>query len=163
MWTLSSLLVSNVLMISLTYIYNNALVRTTAHHCTNYSLAMVTRTAIVTGAAQGIGEAISLRLSDEDIDVALLDISAKERQLQELAKQIEAKGRRALVILADVTLEDEVQTAFKKTIEVLGGIDIVSSRGFCLLGIKPKFIHIRWLPTQASCCVGHFSRVSKCR
>lgn len=96
----------------------------------------MTRTAIVTGAAQGIGEAISLRLSDEDIDVALLDIAAKEKQLEDLAKRIEAKGRRALVLIADVTLEEEVRTAFQKTVEVLGGIDIVSSERLPLFGTK---------------------------
>ena len=88
---------------------------------------MVSRIALVTGAAQGIGEAISLRLADEDINVALLDLHSKEEQLKDLAKRIEAKGRRALVIPSDVTVEDDVQAAVSKTTEVLGGLDIVSA------------------------------------
>lgn len=88
---------------------------------------MAPRVALVTGAAQGIGEAISLRLADEEIDVALLDLPSKEGQLQDVAKQIEAKGRHALVVIGDVSVEHEVQAAINKTVDVLGGLDIVSN------------------------------------
>lgn len=86
---------------------------------------MVSKIAIVTGAGQGIGGAISLRLADEEIDVAIWDLPGKEDRLRAVAKQIEAKGRQALVILGDVTIETEVKDAIRKTVEVLGGIDIV--------------------------------------
>ncbi len=49
-------------------------------------------------------------------------------QLREVAKQIEAKGKQALVILGDVTIKDEVKAAIAKTVEVWGGLDIVSGR-----------------------------------
>ncbi|KAJ3487498.1 hypothetical protein NLI96_g3492 [Meripilus lineatus] len=86
---------------------------------------MVTQVALVTGSAQGIGEAIALRFARDGIDVALLDIHAKQKQLEGIAKKIEAEGRRALVILADVSQEEEVKGAVDKTVETLGGLDIM--------------------------------------
>ena len=86
---------------------------------------MSTRVALITGSAQGIGEAIALRLSKDDIDIALLDIPAKHHQLEVVAEQIETHGRRALVITADVSDEEQVKSAIAKTVEILGSLDIV--------------------------------------
>lgn len=85
-----------------------------------------TRVAVVTGAAQGIGETVALRLAEEGIDVAALDISAKEEQLLGVVDKIKAKGRRALPIFADVTDEEQVRGAVEKCIEELDSLDIVS-------------------------------------
>ena len=90
--------------------------------------AVPARVAIVTGSAQGIGEAIALRLAGEGVDIALLDIAPKEKQLLEVADKIKALGRRAIYILADVTVEDQVEGAVAKCVEELGGLDIVSFR-----------------------------------
>lgn len=84
-----------------------------------------TRIAIVTGAAQGIGETIALRLAEEGIDVAALDISAKEKQLLEVVDNIKAKGRRAIPIFADVTNEEQVKGAVERCVEEFGSLDIV--------------------------------------
>ena len=45
------------------------------------------RVAFVTGAAQGIGEAIALRLADEGIDIAMLDLTKQESKLEELRSE----------------------------------------------------------------------------
>lgn len=86
---------------------------------------MTTRVALVTGAAQGIGEAICLRLADEGIDIALLDIPSKQEQLATVADQIAAKGRKTIILPVDVTSEQEVKTSIAKTVEALGSLDIV--------------------------------------
>ncbi len=85
-----------------------------------------TRIAIVTGGAQGIGEAIALRLADDGVDVVVSDIRGKEAQLEAVVKQIEGKGRRSLYVTGNVSVEADVKALVEKTVEVLGGLDIVS-------------------------------------
>ncbi|RPD59188.1 NAD-P-binding protein [Lentinus tigrinus ALCF2SS1-7] len=83
------------------------------------------RIAIVTGAAQGIGEAIALRLADDGLDVAVADLPSKRVQLEGVASAIEAKGRRALVLVGDITVEEDVAAVVAKTVEELGGLDVM--------------------------------------
>ena len=80
--------------------------------------------ALVTGAAQGIGRAVALRLADDGFDVAINGTVADER-LETLAEEIRAKGRSALIVAGDVTLEDAVARMVAKTVKVLGGLDVV--------------------------------------
>ena len=84
------------------------------------------KVAIVTGAAQGIGRAIALRLAEDGLDVAINDISSKEKELKGLAEEIQNKGTKALVVTADVTQEDEVQKLVDQTVDALGSVDVVS-------------------------------------
>ncbi|KAK7685008.1 hypothetical protein QCA50_011843 [Cerrena zonata] len=84
-----------------------------------------TRVAFVTGAAQGIGEAIALRLANDNIDVALFDLKDKEPLLQKVAQAIQAKGRKAVYFIGDVTVEDDIKTSIDKTVSQLGGLDIM--------------------------------------
>lgn len=85
-----------------------------------------TRVAIVTGAAQGIGKAIALRLADDGLDIAVNDISTKADQLASVVQQIQHKGRRAIIIPGDVSHEPDVIMMVKKTVSKLGGLDVVS-------------------------------------
>ncbi|CAL1706540.1 unnamed protein product [Somion occarium] len=78
------------------------------------------RVAIITGAAQGIGEAIAIRLANEDINFTLLDVKGKEGQLENVVKQVEAKGRKAICIAGDVSVEEVVKNVVDKTVEVFG-------------------------------------------
>lgn len=84
-----------------------------------------TRVAFVTGAAQGIGEAIALRLAHDGLDVAVLDIKGKEGLLQDVTAQILGLGRRSLWQTGDVSNEDEVRSAVQQVADTLGGIDVV--------------------------------------
>ncbi|KAI0747633.1 short chain oxidoreductase [Daedaleopsis nitida] len=84
-----------------------------------------TRVAIITGAAQGIGETIALKLADDGIDLALFDLPQKRDQLDGVAKAVQAKGRRSVVIVGDVTVEADVVALVDKTVRALGSVDIM--------------------------------------
>ncbi|KAH9857615.1 NAD-P-binding protein [Lenzites betulinus] len=83
------------------------------------------RVAIVTGGAQGIGEAIALRFAHDGLDVAVMDLPQKHDQLEEVVKVIEAKGRRALAVVGDVSLEADVAGMVDTTVQKLGRIDVM--------------------------------------
>ncbi|CAE6474804.1 unnamed protein product [Rhizoctonia solani] len=83
------------------------------------------RVAIVTGAAQGIGRAIALKLAASGVDVVVADISPKQEACEQVVKEIEALGRKGLAVTGDVSKEPDVQAIVQKTVEVLGGLDIM--------------------------------------
>ena len=79
--------------------------------------------AIVTGAAQGIGKAISLRLANAGADVAILDLNLHSAKT--VAEDIEAIGRQAIPIQADVSKSEDVNAAVRSTLAEFGRIDIL--------------------------------------
>ncbi|EJD06799.1 NAD-binding protein [Fomitiporia mediterranea MF3/22] len=82
------------------------------------------RVAIITGGAQGIGYAISQRLADDGIDVAVNDIAAKQKEIDAVVEEIRKKGRRAIAIPGDVSSEADVISMVETAIRELGSIDI---------------------------------------
>jgi NAD(P)-dependent dehydrogenase (short-subunit alcohol dehydrogenase family) len=100
----------------------------------------VTPVALVTGAARprGIGRATALRLAAEGSDVACLDIArpyddapahgvATADDLDSVVAEIEALGRRALAIRADVSDADAVEAAVAAAADALGTITQVAN------------------------------------
>ncbi len=80
------------------------------------------KVALVTGAAKGIGKAISLLYADKGADLILLDISD---ELPAAAKEIEAKGRRALALKTDLTKKADLEKAVAEAVKAFGRIDIL--------------------------------------
>jgi NAD(P)-dependent dehydrogenase (short-subunit alcohol dehydrogenase family) len=79
--------------------------------------------AFITGASRGIGQAIAVAFADAGADVALVARTADG--LAETASDVEAVGRKAVVIRADVTSEEQVSAAAAEAIDQLGYVDIV--------------------------------------
>ena len=81
------------------------------------------RRALVTGASRGIGRSVALALAAAGADVA---VSARSQaDLDQLAAEIGALGRRALAIPCDVTSAEDVARMAGAAWEGLGGVDIL--------------------------------------
>lgn len=81
------------------------------------------KVALVTGAAQGIGRGIALRLAKDGFDIALVDLKADK--LESVKKEVEALGRKASTFSADVRKRDDVYAAIDHAEKELGGFDVI--------------------------------------
>jgi NAD(P)-dependent dehydrogenase (short-subunit alcohol dehydrogenase family) len=87
--------------------------------------------AMVTGAARGLGRAISLALANAGADVAL---GLRDRNTgSSLAREIEAMGRRALPLQMDMSRLDQIRTAIEETVAHFGRLDILVNNA----GVSP--------------------------
>jgi 3-oxoacyl-[acyl-carrier protein] reductase len=82
------------------------------------------RVAIVTGGSRGIGRAIALELAKNGADVAISYLKSEEKA-REVVSRIEAMGRRALALRADVANFAEAQRMVAEVIEEFGRLDIL--------------------------------------
>jgi 2-deoxy-D-gluconate 3-dehydrogenase len=81
------------------------------------------KTAFVTGASRGIGQSIAVALAEAGADVAL--VARSEAGLASTAENIDAVGRKAVVIPADVTSQEQAAAAVATAIDQLGSVDVV--------------------------------------
>lgn len=81
------------------------------------------RVAIVTGSAQGIGEAIALRLAGAGADVVVVDLNLP--LAESVAQRIRAQGRRSIAIRCDVTNSSDVNEMRDRVLREFGKIDIL--------------------------------------
>src|SRR5215470_18594921 len=93
---------------------------------------LVGNVALVTGAARGLGRAISLALAHAGADVALglRDVQTKG----ELAREIEAIGRRVLPLQMDMTQLDQISRAVNDAAAHFGRLDILVNNA----GLSPE-------------------------
>ena len=81
------------------------------------------RTALVTGASQGIGRACALKLAAAGTAVAVA--ARNQEKLNELVQQITSSGGAAAAFAMDVAEEEQIKSAFKAALAHFGKIDIL--------------------------------------
>lgn len=83
------------------------------------------RVALVAGAGRGIGAATAIALAEAGADVVVLSRTAT--QIDAVAEQIRALGRKAIAIPTDASDPDAVAAAVARTVDELGRLDILVS------------------------------------
>ncbi|MGO4278435.1 3-hydroxybutyrate dehydrogenase [Cupriavidus sp. OV038] len=106
------------------------------------------KSAIVTGAASGIGKAIAETLAREGAAVAVADLNADAAN--KVAAEIEAAGGLAMGVAMDVTNEDAVESATAAVAERFGGVDIlISNAGIQIVAPIHEYSFADWKRMQA--------------
>lgn len=82
------------------------------------------KTAIITGAARGIGKSIALKLAKLGCNI-VVNYSSSEEEAAAVVSEIEQLGVKALAIKADVSVSTEVESMLKKVIEEFKTVDIL--------------------------------------
>ena len=123
--------------------------------------------AIVTGGAQGLGEAICRRLAREGAHVVVADLNLEGAE--GVAAEIMAQtDRRVIAVKADVTNEDQVAAMVDRAVEEFGRLDIlVSNAGILIAEPVDEFPADKWLAVinvnlfGYFLCAKHAARVMK--
>ena len=79
------------------------------------------KVAIVTGGSRGLGQSMALGLADADADVVVA--SRTQADLDKVAEEIRAKGRKSLAISMDTTSMDSIRNMAARVVEEFGKID----------------------------------------
>ncbi len=101
------------------------------------------KTALVSGAARGIGRAIAEALATEGADLILCDLKAE--WLEDTAAAVTALGRKVMCVSADVSNGDAVAAAVKEGMNEFGKIDVlVNNAGITKDGLMMRMSEEDW-------------------
>ena len=109
------------------------------------------RTAIITGGAQGLGEALARRLDREGCKVVVADLNF------ELAQRIAAGLTDAIAIKVDVCDEQQVEAMVKAAVDRYGSLDLlVSNAAILISGAVVEFPSAKWKKVLEVSLMGYF-------
>jgi len=102
------------------------------------------KTAFITGARRGIGRAMALTFAEQGADIVVCDLTTDETA-QQTVRDIEALGRRALAVKANVSIRADVDAAVEKALGAFGRIDIlVNDAGIALTNTMMDIPEADW-------------------
>ncbi len=121
---------------------------------------MTNRTAFITGASRGIGRACAVALADAGARVAVAARTLD--QLEELAREIRAKGREAFPIAIDMSNADSIKEALAKTAKDFGPVAIlVNNAGITKDGLAMRMKKEDWDCVIATNLTGAFLAIQQ--
>lgn len=117
---------------------------------------LLNKVAIVTGGAQGLGNAISVRLAKEGCKVVIADIN--QEGIRETENQIHNLfGSETMGIITDVSKDADVEHLVNETVKQFGRIDImVSNAGILIAQPIEEFPSEKWMKVMAVNLFGYF-------
>jgi len=119
------------------------------------------KSAIVTGAASGIGREIGRIFAREGARVAIADLNADAANAT--AAAIRAEGGQAIAVAMDVTNEEGVNAGVAATVAAFGGVDIlVSNAGIQIVHPLEEFTYADWKKMMAIHVDGAFLTTRAC-
>ncbi len=98
------------------------------------------RTALVSGAAQGMGRAMAIGFAEAGADVMICDIN--EKGVQATAEHIQKLGRRAVPVTCDITNVEQIRAMFAQLDKEFGKIDILANVAGPAKLYKPETIDL---------------------
>jgi len=100
--------------------------------------------ALITGARRGIGRVIALRLARE-ADIVVNDIAEGRDELEAVADEVRALGRRALAVTGDVRDGEQMESVMKQVVAEFGRLDIlVNNAGITRDGLLIRMTDEQW-------------------
>jgi NAD(P)-dependent dehydrogenase (short-subunit alcohol dehydrogenase family) len=93
---------------------------------------LTNKVALITGASSGIGRASAIALAGQGASVAIA--ARRVEKLEEVKKEIEAKGGKALAIQMDVLKKEDIERAIAQTVQTFGKLDILVNNAGTALG-----------------------------
>ena len=114
------------------------------------------RIAVVTGGAQGLGQALSMRLAQEGAHVLVADVN-EESAKTTAAEIIAGSDRKAIALKVDVTDEVQVEGMVERAVQEFGRLDIVvSNAGILIAEEVTEFPAEKWLAVINVNLFGYF-------
>jgi NAD(P)-dependent dehydrogenase (short-subunit alcohol dehydrogenase family) len=98
-------------------------------------MRLSSRTAIVTGAASGIGRALATRLAQDGASVVIADLKGYDVAAAEIAK---TTGSRTLGLQADISSEEQVRHLVSETVKAFNGLDILVNNAALFSPLAPR-------------------------
>jgi len=114
------------------------------------------KVAIVTGAGQGIGKGIALKLAQEGADVVIADLNMETAEAT--AREIEGLGRKALAIKTDVSDSNQIKNMVDQTLAKFGTVDILVNNAAYVSGMPANFVDEKeeyWDKVLSVCLKGY--------